>query len=107
MDKYLEFTTRVEAQSCLDAINLMAANYWSSQGFTVVGTSLVGKKQGVDNPSAARTTTWDEVRKIKVKFYIASLTGTAFEIGMEQLQEFNFVEVSALPSEVKGSGDGI
>ena len=35
----LEFTTQTEATNCLAAINGMAADYWSAQGFTVLDGS--------------------------------------------------------------------
>ncbi len=94
---YLEFSTQTEAQSCLDAINMMARQYWVNEGFTVADGGVVGKKSGDDNYEAVLTTTWDTVREIEGKFYIASLSGTPFEAGMGQLTAFSFIEVKAPP----------
>tara|TARA_R110000851_G_scaffold65043_1_gene147854 strand:- start:206 stop:526 length:321 start_codon:yes stop_codon:yes gene_type:complete len=90
----LEFSTRIEAQTCLGAIDAMAADYWVEQGYTVTNGQLIGKKNGVDNPSAARTLTWDAVEESPDgTFYFSSLTGTPFEAGMDQLSAaFTFTE---------------
>jgi hypothetical protein len=90
----LEFTTKAAAQTCLGDINSMAESYWLDQGYTVTNGQLIGKKNGVDNPDAARTLTWDEVKESpNGTFYFTSLTGTPFEAGMESLESaFDFTE---------------
>lgn len=90
----LEFTTQSSAEACLAAINSMAAGYWVDQGFTVTNGELIGKKNGVDNPSATPTITWDTVQESPDgTFYFTSLTGTPYEVGMEQLSAlFTFTE---------------
>lgn len=67
MDQFLilEFNTYVEAATCLGAINNLAAQWWPSQGYTVIDGELVGKKQGVDNKEAAHTKSWDNVYNSK------------------------------------------
>ena len=63
----LNFTTLEQAQSCLDTINAMSADYWKSQGYTVVdgenGKELIGKRNGVDAPDSARTISWAEIQE--------------------------------------------
>ncbi|MCB1529688.1 MAG: hypothetical protein H6853_03595 [Rhodospirillales bacterium] len=95
----LEFTTQTEATNCLAAINGMAADYWSAQGFTVLdgsnGKELVGKKKGVDNLNAAHTLTWDQVKDSpEGTFYISSLSNEPrFAPALETLgMAFTFVE---------------
>lgn len=65
--KILEFATEAEAQTALHIINEIAAAWWESQEYTVINTGdhkeLVGKKNGVDNPDACRTTTWAEIQE--------------------------------------------
>ena len=74
MDKHiLEFTTQSEADNALAVINQIAENYWLSQGYTVINHQLVGKKNGVDNPDACKTITWDTVKESPDgTFYISS-----------------------------------
>ena len=38
--------------------NALAAGYYQSLGYTKDDGGIVGKKNGVDNPNAVRTTTW-------------------------------------------------
>ena len=48
------------AAQVLASVNLLASNYWKSQGFTV-DKGVVGKCKGVDNLDATRTTTWAKI----------------------------------------------
>lgn len=95
--KVYEFTTRQAAEQCLAAINGMAAQFWTENNFTVVDESgtkqLVGKKNGVDNPSAARTVTWAVVKESPDNtFYFASLSNKPeFVNGTQQLIDAGFV----------------
>ena len=107
MDEYLiyEFTTEVEAQSCLTKINEMAAQYWFNQGHTILensgGKELVGKKGGQDNLQAMRTFSWDEIRySPEGTYYFTSLRNDArFSGGMPELESaFTFTE-KPLPQE--------
>ena len=61
----LEFPTDAEAAQGLYIVNLIAAAYWQSQGYTVIDAQLIGKNAatGLDRPDSARTITWDEVKK--------------------------------------------
>ena len=91
----LEFNTRQEAQTCLATINGMAADYWQSQGFTVIdGKELVGKRNGVDDLNSTRTISWDDITESPDgTWYFASLTGTRFDAAMQQLEaNFNYTE---------------
>ena len=79
MDGYLivEFDTAEEAQSALDVINQIAAAWWQSQGYTVINGELVGKnaKSGLDDPRAAKTKTWDNIKLgDNGKYYFSSLS---------------------------------
>lgn len=64
----LEFQTFLLAQTCLTALNQVAAVYWQSEGYTVNqtpdGPVLIGKNALTleDNPSAI-TDTWDHVQE--------------------------------------------
>lgn len=57
----LEFPTQASAEQGLYIINLIAAAYWQSQGYTVIDGQLIGKNAatGEDMPESARTLTWD------------------------------------------------
>ena len=50
------------ADQLLEYINRLAAAWWQSQGYTVENGELIGKKNGEDNPGAAHTITWAEVK---------------------------------------------
>lgn len=67
MDKHLiiEFPTQAESEQGLSIINMIAAAYWQSQGYTVIDGQLIGKNAatGLDMPDSAKTITWDEVKK--------------------------------------------
>lgn len=91
----LEFTTQAEAQACLDAINTMAIQYWTDQGYTVENGELISKNAatGEDEPHKQRTTTWAVIKESPDgTFYFKSLTGTPYAAGMEQLTGFSFTE---------------
>ena len=64
MDRHLVLTAKegYTAAQVLGMVNLLASSYWQSQGFTVDEGALVGRCKGVDNPDAARTTTWAKVQ---------------------------------------------
>lgn len=95
MDGYLiyELDTEPEAQTMLGAINSMAGQYWIDQGYTVTNGELIGKKNGVDNPAAAHTITWDEIKQSPDDtFYFSSLSNDAkFQNGTQQLIDAGFV----------------
>jgi len=67
------------------------------QGYSVDGEGVIGYKNGVENRDGNRTSTWDVVQEVNNKFYLASLTGTPFEAGMQQLSAFRFKEIDNLP----------
>lgn len=89
VDRYLiyEFNDKKTAQFVLDKINEMAEGYWQDQGYTVTNGELIGKKGGVDNPSAAHTISWAEIQKSPDgKFYFPSLSNDEkFKKGTQQL----------------------
>ena len=65
MDEYLILKgSAADIASDLSMINLLAAQWWAGQGFTVrsgpLGPELIGKSEGVDRPDAAATIAWDE-----------------------------------------------
>lgn len=95
MDGYLiyELATELEAETMLGAINAMASQYWLEQGYTVTNGELIGKKNGVDNPAAARTITWDNVKTSPDNtFYFSSLSNdTKFQNGTQQLIDAGFI----------------
>ncbi len=97
-----EFTSQLTADAALSAINQMAESYWTGQGYTILNGELVGKKNGVDNPNAAHTLTWDTVKlSPDGSFYFASLSNEAlFANGTQQLIDAGFVFTEKLfPSE--------
>lgn len=61
----LQFQTQQDAQSCLNTINLMAATWWQSQGYTVVDGKLISKfgDTGQDDYEAAAADTWAEIQE--------------------------------------------
>ena len=61
----IEFPTQESANQGLYIINLIAAAYWQSQGYTVIDGQLIGKNAatGEDMPNSARTITWDTVKQ--------------------------------------------
>ena len=67
MDEYLiiVFPTQIDAQTCLDDVNNQICQYWQQQGYTVINGQIVGKSAatGQDDPSAAMTISWDEVKE--------------------------------------------
>ena len=67
MDSYLilEFPTQESAEQGLYIVNLIAAAYWQSQGYTVIDGQLIGKNAatGEDMPNSAKTITWDTVKQ--------------------------------------------
>lgn len=66
MDKHLiiEFPTQAESEQGLSIINMIAAAYWKSQGYTVTNKQLVPKNlDGTDNLTAQRTITWDTIKQ--------------------------------------------
>jgi len=100
MDNYLilEFLTKLQAETCLTAINDMAAAYWLDLGYTVVNGQLIGKNAatGEDMPDSAKTITWDVVKTSPDgTFYFASLRNDdKFKAGADRLppEIFGFVE---------------
>ena len=81
--KILEFTTEQDALTALTIINAMAADWWVSQGYTVLDNNgakeLVGKnaKTGEDQPHKTKTLSWDiPTESPDGTWYIQSLTGT-------------------------------
>lgn len=93
----LEFQTQQEAEQCLAAINGLAAQWWTQQGYTVEDGILIGKnsKTGLDNPSAQGTTTWDDVKESPDgTFYFLSLSNDArFPNWKEFLADIGFTNI--------------
>ena len=91
MDNYLilSFPTKAQAETCLKAINSLAAQWWQSQGYTVVDGQLVGKNAatGQDEPESAKTITWGVVKESPDgTFYLPSLRNDPrFIDGLEML----------------------
>lgn len=61
----LEFPTQGTAEQGLYIVNLIAAAYWQSQGYTVIDGQLIGKNAltGEDMPDSTKTITWDAVKR--------------------------------------------
>lgn len=91
MDGYLilECQSRESAAAVLDAINVLAGQWWQSQDFTVQDGQLVGRNAatGEDEPGSARTITWDTVKEsLDGTFYLTSLRNDPrFVDGIEML----------------------
>lgn len=100
VDSYLilEFPTQAQAETCLAAINNMAAAYWRGLGYTVTNGQLIGKNAatGEDMLDSAKTITWDTVKASPDNtFYFASLRNDVkFKAGADRLPAdvFGFVE---------------
>ena len=97
-----EFETEGSAHACLQAVNALAVQYWTEQGYTVIdgenGKELIGKKNGVDAPESAHTLTWDSVKESPDNtWYFASLSSDErFAAATQQLIDagFTFTERS-------------
>ncbi len=79
MDGYLilEFDTQDAAQTALEIIDAVAAQWWAGQGYTVENGELIGRnaKTGQDAPDKTRTTTWAEITESPDgTFYFPSLS---------------------------------
>lgn len=91
--RIVEFQSRAECEAVLTLINEIAAAWWQSQDYTVITENglkqLIGKKNGVDNPDAVRTITWDEVKRSPDNtFYIVSpSTSTNFVDWRDRIPE--------------------
>lgn len=92
-----KFTSKDVGAACLAAINVMAADFWDSKGYTVLDGALISKnsRDQKDAPQQkTKTTTWDILIEYEGAFYFASLTGTKYENAVTQLAEiFDFEEV--------------
>ncbi|MCK5373724.1 MAG: hypothetical protein KAJ40_00420 [Alphaproteobacteria bacterium] len=63
MDGHLILTAKKDytASQTLEHINKLMFDYWKTQGYKVDEHGIIGKKNGVDNPDACRTTAWAEI----------------------------------------------
>lgn len=62
MDKrIISFTSKTAAKKFADELHAAYVTERIAQGYTVISNEIVGKVNGVDNPSAQRTTAWTEV----------------------------------------------
>ena len=99
MDEHLilEFSTQEAAQACLDAINSLAAQWWVSQGYTVIDGQLIGKNAatGQDQPDRARTITWAEIQQSPENtYYFASLSNDEkFKNWKQALADIGFTAI--------------
>lgn len=77
-DLILEFPTESEAQACITAINIMAANWCAEHGFSIKkngSNRVIGKRNGKDNLVGQTTNTWDKVKESPDgTYYVRSLT---------------------------------
>lgn len=74
----LEFNTIEEAESALNIIHQMAAQWWVAQGYNVENNEVIGKNASTqqDEPLKQRTIKWDDVKLSPDNtYYITSLTG--------------------------------
>lgn len=78
MKPILEFTTQQDAETALNIIHQMAAQWWAEQGYIVENNEVIGKNAATqqDEPTKQRTSKWDEVKVSPDNtYYFTSLTG--------------------------------
>lgn len=66
MARFYVFPDQASAQACVDGIDARARQIYAAQGYQVdAAGTIIGKRasDGVDQPDAARTETWDTPRQ--------------------------------------------
>ena len=87
--KIMEFTTQALAQSCADAIDALAVQYWTDQGRTVQDGTLISWNAATlaDDAAAPRTLRWATPElSPEGTWWVTSLVGTDYEPAMAGLR---------------------